>query len=200
MANKKAEIISPKDLRIEPIRDSHKNHLTGFETDNKELKDFLIDDALGNQEMGFSNTYLWFYNPENSLVAYVTILMDSIRLRGKLRQFFRDEGVEYKTLPALKVGRLCVDKRYKRRGIGTNMMYFVMEKILKLSTEVGCRFLVVDAKRESVNFYKKLGFEILKDREKGTIPMYFDMIDMLKLYREHKIILKQSTWKEKSSE
>jgi len=99
-----------KDLRIEVVSSGHKQYIECFESDNEELKDFLIEDALKNQEVGISTTYLWFYNPDNKLVAYVTILMDAIRVSGDLRESFLGQGIGYKTLPALKVGRLCVDK------------------------------------------------------------------------------------------
>jgi hypothetical protein len=78
-------------------------------------------------------------------------------------------------------------------------MYFVMEKALKLGDETGCRFIVVDAKKESEHFYRKLNFDVLREREKGTIPMYFDMIDLIKLYRDHKISLRSSIAKGRSS-
>jgi GNAT superfamily N-acetyltransferase len=184
--------ISMKDLRIEVISSANIHHAKGFETDNKELRDFLVEDAFKNQEVGISTTYLWFYNPGNRLAAYVTILMDAIRVSGDLRDSFLGQGIGYKTLPALKVGRLCVDKKYERRGIGKNIMYFVMEKAIHMNDDVGCRFIVVDAKKESEHFYRRIGFDILKEREKGTIPMYFDIIDLLRLYKEHKIKLKES--------
>lgn len=47
--------------------------------------------------------------------------------------------------------------------------------------ESGCRFIILDAKKNknfkknSIHFYKKLNFKILKKRIKGTIPMYFDI-------------------------
>lgn len=189
LIGRRAEIISPE----------HEKYFESFESDNKELVDFLVQDALKNHELGISTTYLWFYNPDNRLAAYVTILMDAIRVSGYLRESFFGQGIGYKTLPALKVGRLCVDKKYERMGIGTNITYFVMEKALRLSDEIGCRFIIVDAKKESVHFYRKLNFNVLKEREKGTIPMYFDMVDLIKLYREHKISLKSSIAKGKSS-
>jgi len=188
-----------KDLRIEVIGPEHKQYVNGFESNNKELRDFLVEDALKNQEIGISTTYLWFYNPKNRLAAYVTILMDAIRVSGDLRSSFLGQRVGYKTLPALKVGRLCVDKRYERRSIGTNIMYFVMEKAIHLSDEAGCRFIIVDAKKDSEHFYKKLGFDVLRAREKGTIPMCFDIINLLRLYREHKIKLRDSISKGRSS-
>ncbi len=50
-----------------------------------------------------------------------------------------------------------------------------------------------------MHFYGKLNFNVLKEREKGTIPMYFDLVDLIRLYREHKISLKSSISKGKSS-
>jgi predicted GNAT family N-acyltransferase len=191
--------ISMKDLRIEVVSSENVQYAEGFETDNKELRDFLVEDALKNQEVGISTTYLWFYNPGNQLAAYVTILMDAIRVSGDLRDSFLGQGIGYKTLPALKIGRLCVDKKYERKGIGKNIIYFVMEKAIHLSEEAGCRFIVVDAKKESEHFYRKLGFDVLREREKGTIPMYFDIIDLLRLYKEHKIKLKDSISKRRNS-
>ena len=44
-----------------------------------------------------------------------------------------------------------------------------------------CRFLLVDAYRESVDFYLKNGFtpiDDMPDLQKHTIPMYFDLADM----------------------
>ncbi|MBU4245689.1 MAG: GNAT family N-acetyltransferase, partial [Nanoarchaeota archaeon] len=146
-------------------------------------------DALSNQEMGISYTYLWFYKKNSELVAYITLLADAIRVHGTaLGQSFLDKGVDYKTLPALKVGRLCVHKDYRGYGIGTLTTDFAMKKLLAINENegVGCRFLITDAKKDAIHFYKKMHFEILKEREKGTIPMYYDMIDLLMYKRQAK--------------
>lgn len=181
------ERISREDLDIELISEKHKNILENFKTDNTELKQFLIEDALSNQEMGISYTYLWFYKKDNGLAAYITLLADAIRVHGtRLGQSFLDKGVEYKTLPALKVGRLCVSKDYARRGIGTLTTDFAIKKLVEINEQVavGCRFLIVDAKKDAVHFYKKMDFAVLKAREKGTLPMYRDMLKLIRIKRE----------------
>ena len=49
----------------------------------------------------------------------------------------------------------------------------------------GCRFIVLDAKRnpqnDPIHFYKQIGFEMLKQRKKGTTPMYLDLVSNVKL-------------------
>src|SRR3989338_399633 len=187
------EKIKPEDLRIEKIDRRHSTKINNFKSSNKELKDFLVEDALDNQEMAISTTYLWFYNPKNELCAYVTILADAIRIHGtRLGKSFVDQGVDYKTLPAIKIGRLCVDDRYTGKEIGTHTTYSVMKKLISINEIVGCRFLIVDAKPDSVKFYKKMEFEVLKQREKGTLPMYYDMVKLIKYFKESKVKLSKA--------
>ncbi|HLC74702.1 MAG TPA: GNAT family N-acetyltransferase [Candidatus Nanoarchaeia archaeon] len=129
-----------------------------------------------------STTYLWFYKPTNDLVGYVTVLADAINLQVELKEYFRQTGILYKSLPAIKIGRLCVADNYLRKGIGTLMIEFVMILAEKIGKDIGLRFITTDAKRnmdsgrDSLHFYKKFGFEVLKQRDKGTLPMYKDLI------------------------
>lgn len=155
-----------------------------------ELKDFLIEDAIENQEMEISSTYLFFHNPSNKLAGYVTVLSDAIRIHGThLGKTFSDQGVPYKTLPAMKIARMCVDENFKRRGIGTNMLLFAMSRLIAVNKCCGCRFLIVDAKRDAIHFYKRFGFQVLKEKEKGTLPLYYDMLNILKIVKDTKMKL-----------
>jgi GNAT superfamily N-acetyltransferase len=129
-----------------------------------------------------STTYLWFYKPTKKLVGYVTVLADAINLQGELKEYFRQSGIFYRSLPALKIGRLCVSDDYRGRGIETLMIEFILVLAEKISKDIGLRFITVDAKRnfdprkDSIHFYKRFDFEILRTREKGTVPLYKDLI------------------------
>ena len=101
------EHIEADKLRIVKLNSKHSDILEKFETEIKELKDFLIEDSITSQNIAISNTYLLFYNPEDKLVAYLSLLTDAIRVHGtKLGKSFVDKGIEYKTLPAIKIGRM----------------------------------------------------------------------------------------------
>ena len=176
------ERINLTEIEIQQINESHKAILSSFETYEKELGDFLVEDALENHKKQMSITYLWFLKSTKELSAYITVLADAISLQGELKEHFRQKGILYKSLPALKIGRLCVSNKYLGRGIGTLMVEFAAVLAYRISKEIGLRFITTDAKRnqeprkDSVHFYKRLGFEILKQREKGTLPMYKDLI------------------------
>ena len=181
MKNEK-EKVKIENIDIQQINDTHKSIILAFKSYEKELVDFLVEDALDNQKKQMSITYLWLLKSTKELVAYVTVLADAISLQGELKEHFRQQGVLYKSLPALKIGRLCVSDEYLGRGIGTLMIEFTIVLAQRISKEIGLRFITTDAKRnpeprkDSLHFYKRFGFEILRQREKGTLPMYKDLI------------------------
>ena len=174
--------IKMADIDIQKINNAHKPLLASFKSYEKELADFLQDVALDNQGKSISITYLWLYKPTGELAAYMSVLTDAINLQGNLKSYFRQAGITYKSLPALKIGRLCVSDAYLHKGIGTLMIEFAIAMAEKIKKDVGLRFITTDAKRnpdpnrDSLHFYGKLGFDILKEREKGTLPMYKDLI------------------------
>lgn len=174
--------ITAKDVKIERIQESH--NIKDFKSYEQELVNFLLEDALINQNHQISVTYLLFLNT-NELIGYVTLLNDRINLEGDLKNLFRKKGIQYHSLPALKVGRICVDDRFLRKGVGTMMIDFSIKVAFHIFEKYsGCRFIVLDAKRNSINdplhFYKKLGFKQLKERKKGTTPMYLDLVGNVK--------------------
>lgn len=67
--------ISIEDIKIAKIKDFH--NLKEFTSYEKELVDFLVEDALENQKKNLSVTFLWFYREQ--LAAYITLLTDRIR-------------------------------------------------------------------------------------------------------------------------
>ena len=178
------EKVKSEDIRTEKLEEKHAKLLDEFSTENKELKAFLVEDALKNQQLSISTTYLWFYKPTGELVAYISLLNDSLRIREtELEKLFVEKGILYKSLPALKIGRLCVDNRFTGRGIGTFLTKFAMIKASKIGEEVGCRFLVLDSKKESIDFYRKMGFNVLKETGETTVPMYYDLMKLEPAYK-----------------
>ena len=176
------EKIDVKDIKIERLNEKH--NISDFQSYEKELVDFLVEDALDNQKNRISVTYLIFLE-SRELVGYVTLLNDRINLEGDLKDLFRGKGIAYHSLPALKIGRLCVDHRFLRRGIGTLMIAYSVKIAHHIFEEyAGCRFIVLDAKRspenDPIHFYKQIGFEVLKQRKKGTTPMYLDLVNNMK--------------------
>ena len=178
-------IISDDDVEIVHISDEHEDVIKSFETDAEELKKFLVEDAIRNQKLLISNTSLLFYKPEGRVIAYITFLADAIEIQGTpLRSSFLKKGIRYSTMPALKIGRLCVDKNYECRGVGTKLIIFAFMQAIELNEIAACRFLTVDAKLETAadEFYERMGFIVLprqpdvRNSGEETAFMYVDLL------------------------
>src|SRR3989344_8097950 len=171
--------IRPEEIRIEKLSKEH--DITGFQCYEKELVKFLNEDALDNQDKRISMTYLWFLKETNELIGYFTLLNDKINLEGDLKEYFNDKGVFYHSLPALKIGRLAVDDRFLRRGIGTLMIDYIIRRAKLISVKIaGCRFITVDAKRKQkkrkkyFSFYYKKKFQVFREGKDATF-MHLDL-------------------------
>jgi ribosomal protein S18 acetylase RimI-like enzyme len=77
----------------------------------------------------------------------------------------------YPTMPAVRIGRLAVDRRFQRRGLGEAMLADATARAVK--ADVAAFMLVVDAKNDkAVAFYRRYDFhEIANQRRKLFLPL-----------------------------
>ncbi|NPV60404.1 MAG: GNAT family N-acetyltransferase [Actinobacteria bacterium] len=171
------EGFSIQDLSFEPL--SKENVPLDFNCGDKDLDDFIINDALVHQDANVAMTTLVRYRSE--VVAFYSLATDCISLdsneKGRIRKEYR---IPYSEFPALKICRLAVCKGFQGKGIGRAMVYDVIGLALDLQEWMGLRFLSVDAYRASEGFYKKLGFlfnhhENEIDPRGETVSMRFDL-------------------------
>jgi len=175
-------------IKIEKLAKKHNLKSYDFDCSDKDLNEFLLDDALNQQKKLVAVTHLCFY--KEKLIAYFSLCADSIRFDTKdekMREFRKElikDGIEYKQVLALKIARLAVCRYYQKseHKIGTNLIKLIFGKALNLSSDIGCRFVTADVKRTSMPFYEKLEFKHLLDEkeetEKDYPPLYFDLLHL----------------------
>lgn len=150
-----------------------------FDCGNADLNDFLKADADMHYREGLTQTMLIIYR--NRLIGYFSLLTDCLNLGDGENECFRSRGISYRTFPAVKIGRLGVDMRFKRRGIGKLALNVIKGLVYNAHKYVGCRFLTVDAKDDpdSIAFWEGQGFiknlrENARDRE--TVSYRLDLL------------------------
>ncbi len=74
-----------EEVKIERLNEKH--NVSDFVSYEQELVDFLIEDALRNQNHKISVTYLLFLNT-GRLIGYLTLLNDRINVEGDLKYAF----------------------------------------------------------------------------------------------------------------
>ena len=171
-------------LSIEEIDDiSHYS----FDSSIQEYNIFL-EVAKKFFDLNISKTFLLIHKKTYELLAYMTLSADSIKLTADEKEIHDIAKVPYASIPALKIGKLAVNKvlseEATRKGYGSFMLEMARAFAFKMN-EIGiaCRFLTVDAdieyNPETPKFYYKNGFiENLSNRArnaKHTISMRKDI-------------------------
>ncbi|EKD73103.1 MAG: GCN5-related N-acetyltransferase [uncultured bacterium] len=149
------------------------------------LKRFLKKSAFDFHQYEIAKTYV-LVNQNSSpsrIWGYITLMNSEVVLNEGQRPQETSATSRYEAFPAVKIARLAVDKALRGNGFGTMFLDWCMNHVkLAIMPYVGCRFLVVDAKRDSVAFYQKSGFILLNTDSNATDEhplMFFD------LYREN---------------
>lgn len=145
------------------------------------LKIFIQKYAFDFHQYEIAKTYVLV--DQNSLSkqvwAYITLMNSEIVLNEGQRPQETTSTSRYEGFPAVKIARLAIDKNLQQKGFGSMIMDWCINHVrLAIMPHVGCRFIVVDAKRESVSFYEKFGFILLNthDNHKDEHPlMFFDL-------------------------
>ncbi|QLE56278.1 GNAT family N-acetyltransferase [Nostoc sp. TCL26-01] len=143
------------------------------------------------REVNANISQCWILQFEGSLVGYITLLADKLTLEDPI---LLNEGVKYRTFPAVKIGLLAVDRRTK--GVGRQLLEWAIEYVAaEISPMLGVRFMTVDAlydpdvepPYDASGFYRRIGFRFAAPNEElpPTEPyrtLYLDLkpvIDLL---------------------
>ncbi len=161
-----------------------------FDCEDEDLNDFLFNEAISYQKELLATTFVM--ENDKQTLGYYSLLNDSLQLKEEMfasksqfRKFLR-ELMPYpkrhlKTIPALKIGRLAIDKTFKGKGLGSVIMANIISRCIKMNEEQACRLITVDAYKQAVPFYQKLGFKFLieGDKDDTTRLMFLDLTSFI---------------------
>src|SRR6186713_1221977 len=152
-----------------------------FDCGDADLNEFLSSDSKNYSSQLLAVTYLLENN--QGLIAFFSVLNDKISVedvgsgnRWKKIKVIFPKNKHFKSYPAVKIGRFAVSQQYKQHGLGTALLDYIKFLFIQ-NNRTGCRFITVDAYRQSLTFYEKNGFKYLteSDKEADTRLMYFDL-------------------------
>jgi len=172
-----------------------------FDCGDSDLNDFFKNDAVNYAKQLLGRSYYFECKANKEIVGLFTVSNASIRVNDLPNNSKRRLGKEIPWVkqgmnyPAVLVGRLGVNLKYKSMGLGSQILDFIKAWFVSDKNKTGCRFIIVDAynNSKSYNFYIRNGFSFLfKDEfvEKvynnintneplKTRLMYFDLIALL---------------------
>lgn len=162
-----------------------------FDCTDEELNDFLFHKAKDYLQEHLATTFV--IEDDHSTIAYYSLLNDSLPVTQKYfssksawKRFLqklvshRKRHLEY--FPAVKIGRLAVNSNIQKSGLGKIIILKIIDYTIKVNQECACKLITVDAYRQSLRFYEKMGFQFLSDadRDKSERLMFLDLTPIIK--------------------
>ncbi len=95
-------------------------------------------------------------NSHRQLLAYYTLASASVLL-DQLPSTIQKKLPRYAAVPAVRMGRLAVDKSHRQKGLGCTLLADALTRACR--SEITAFALIVDAKdHEAIQFYRHHGF------------------------------------------
>lgn len=142
---------------VHPLSRNHDRDT--FDCGSEALNLFLRATARQHQDRGISRTFV-LVEPEsaapNRVIGFFTLSacegIASDLPPSLARRLPRN-------LPAVRLGRLAVDRQFQRRGFGGALLVEAIRRVAATATQIGIAGLFVDAKDDqAAAFYRKFGF------------------------------------------
>jgi GNAT superfamily N-acetyltransferase len=137
-----------------PERLSAQHDLSGFDSGEPALDDWLRRRAERNETSGASRTYVVCAG--RKVVGYYTLAAGAIAhldAPGRIKRNMPDP------VPVMLLGRLAVDKAFHGQGVGTGLLRDAVLRVVRAAEIAGIRAILVHAiSEEAKRFYEKYGF------------------------------------------
>lgn len=131
---------------------------SGFSCGIQVLDSYIKERATQDIKRGICAVHVLSEN-ETEIIGFYTLAPHAIHISTLPIEIAKKYPSDL-PLSCWLIGRLAVDVKYQKQGIGKILLMDALNKILKLSEQAGGYCIAVDAKDECVKqFYMKYGFE-----------------------------------------
>ncbi|MDA3817794.1 MAG: GNAT family N-acetyltransferase [Prolixibacteraceae bacterium] len=148
-----------------------KNHnRKDFNCGKELLNNYLKNKAGQDVKRKLSACFVMIEKETNVIQGYYTLSNNSIPLNNFSEQIQKKLPKSYTSIPTTLLGRLAIDTKFQRKGIGKILLIDALKRSYEISKEIGSFGIVVDPiDEEAEKFYKKYDFIKLPDSEKMFI-------------------------------
>lgn len=142
-----------------PVALTAAHELDDFESGEPPLDDWLKQRALANTQNAASRTYVVCPSGSLKVDAYYAVAMGQILNRDAIGSMRRNMPEK---IPALVLDRFAVNRSPQGEGLGAALLRDVVDRSVKVATQISARLLVVHAISKSAeDFYERFGFRRL---------------------------------------
>jgi GNAT superfamily N-acetyltransferase len=149
--------------------DPGRHHRETFDSGEPALDEWLRRYAGQNRRRDTAATW-GIADAENTVVAYASVAMTGIDRTAAPAPLSKGAP---DPIPALLLGRLAVDRRYAKLGIGTALTTHVLATAVELNQKAACRAVVVTALNPTARaWWEHLGFHPFYPDDPAELDLY----------------------------
>jgi GNAT superfamily N-acetyltransferase len=157
------------ELRRPAPLDPRRHDRDQFDSGEPVLDDWLRRYAGQNRRRDTAATWV-IADAQNVVVAYASVSMAGID-RSAAPDVVAKGAPD--PVPALLLGRLAVDRRYVRLGVGTALAIHVLATAVELNEKAACRAVVVTALSQPARtWWERLGFHPFDPEKPNELDLY----------------------------
>ena len=139
-----------------------------------DMDEFFRVDALEYARFRMSKSYCFrLISDPKQIICCFTLSSDSIRIydlpnsRKNRMWGITNREKMLSRYPGVLIGRLAVDEKFARQGVGSQLLHFIRQWIMEDDAKMANRLAIVDAvnKPDVLRFYEKNGFTPLFSSE-----------------------------------
>ena len=147
-----------------------KHNRNDFDCGNELLNNYLRYQAGQDLKRKLSVCFV-LSEPETNIVqGYYTLSNNSIPVSHFPEHIQKKLPPSYLSIPTTLLGRLAIDKKHQRKGIGTILLIDALKRSYETSKVIGSFAVVVDPiDKDAELFYEKYDFIKLPDSKKMII-------------------------------
>jgi GNAT superfamily N-acetyltransferase len=142
-------------MLVQTLSDAHARQ--AFDCGEPVLNDWLKRFARQHKEKGLSSTFVVVDHEQSSEILGFYALSLTELVNADLPPQIQ-KRLPHK-VPAFRLGRLATTLAHQGKGIGETMLFDAIDRVTRLSVEIGGAMLVVNAKAAAISFYARYGFE-----------------------------------------
>jgi GNAT superfamily N-acetyltransferase len=163
----------------EPVEhfDKSRHDVRSFDCGQPALDRWLVQYAGQSERRNTSRTFA-MRGSGGEVAGYYSLLATSIE-HGQATQPLQAGTPVYFPIPMCLLARLAVDRRHQGRELGATLLVDAMQRVLKVSQDIGIRGLAVSAiDANAASFYRHFGFDPLDD-EPAQLMIPLGMIERI---------------------
>ena len=175
MLNREYITLDTKERNLE-FRPIHKDGISIY-CGNYSIDKYLTERAYYEHIRKISFVYLVYLDEE--IIGFFSIKISKISL--PLENDFESSN-ENDEFGALLLQNLAIRQGYQGHGFGSNVLEFLVGLVFGYGKSINLRFLILNAVKDKVDWYKKRNFlTVNKDELKDASPTVFMIMDFIDL-------------------